>query len=72
MKTPEMLTKLEIGGVAQCNNAPNTYGMIESNRFNNAYCVFKDKDGSVRWLQGKQGILKMGSFIMNKAEWEIQ
>jgi hypothetical protein len=68
-KTGDMIRLLAIGQVAQLvdDSIPNHYLYP---KFDNAYCVKKFENGSIRWLKGKQGVLGMTPYVVD-AEWEL-
>lgn len=71
LSTGDMIKLLKIGQVAQFINPLNTPSHYLLPKFDNAYCVYRDKDGAIRWMKGQKGLLMMGKFIINEALWEL-
>ena len=75
-RTSEVIKLLKPNQIAQCVNPELAYPLetpldIQS-KFDNPYCIKKYNDGSIHWLKGMQSLLLMGSFIVEKALWELE
>ncbi|AFV21441.1 MULTISPECIES: hypothetical protein [Bacillus] len=72
VSTATMIQTIQVGQIAQCMNSPRTNELDLCPAYNNAYCVKKYEDGSIRWLFGKKRTLRMTPFVVDNALWVLQ
>lgn len=72
ISTATMIQEIKVGQIAQCMNYPRRNELDLSPAYNNAYCVKKYKDGSIRWLSGMKRSLRITPFAGGKARWMLQ